>query len=116
MSASWLLQSKLSFVSSEVHGSVGQLFGPTLSPEAKEYVIAKYKTKLEFLNRELAGKKFYVGDNFTVVDAYLYIVLTGTPHVGLSLEPYPAIKAYFEGIQSLDFIKEAHAELSQLVQ
>lgn len=110
----YVLQSKLSFVSSEIHASVGPLFNPTLSPQVREFAITKYKTKLEFLNKELTGKTFYVGDHFTIVDAYLYIILTWTPYVGLDLSPYPAINDYFKGIQALDFIKEAHAELNQL--
>lgn len=113
-SNAYLLKAKLSYVSSEVHGTIGHLFNPTISAEVRSYVTARLATKFEFLNKELQGKKFYVGDSFTVVDSYLYIVLSWTPYLKVDLAPYPNVKSYFEGIAALDFIKEAHAEMAKL--
>ena len=92
-----LVQNALSYVSSEVHGTVGHLFNPALSAEMKEYISGKYATKLQYVNDHLLGKKHYlVGDAFSVADSYLNIVLSWCPYVGVDLTTYPNIVAYVE--------------------
>jgi glutathione S-transferase len=66
---------------------------------------------LKFLNDvELVNKKFMVGDSFTIVDSYLYIVLTWLGPTGL--DAYPVVKAYFDGISSLEGVVAAHAKMA----
>ncbi|KAJ3061649.1 hypothetical protein HDU98_002420 [Podochytrium sp. JEL0797] len=107
----YLLQSKLSYISSEVHGSYGPLFNPDLSPEVRQWALDKLATKLKYLNDvELAdGRKFWVGNDFTVADSYLYIVLGWSAYLNINLSVYPKVQAYHAGIAALDFVKEAHA-------
>ncbi|KAJ3222263.1 hypothetical protein HDU81_010017, partial [Chytriomyces hyalinus] len=111
----YLLQSKLSWISSELHGTVGGLFNPTISAEVREYITAKAYDKLKFLNDvELAdGRKYFVGSGFTVADSYLYIVLSWSPYIKLDLSKFPKVEAYFKGISELDFVKEAHAAMAK---
>ncbi|KAJ3214473.1 hypothetical protein HDU81_001693, partial [Chytriomyces hyalinus] len=111
----YLLQSKLSWISSELHGTVGGLFNPTLSAEVQEHLIAKSYQKLQFLNDvELAdGRKYFVGNGFTVADSYLYIVLSWSPYIKLDLSKFPKVEAYFKGIGELSFVKEAHAAMAK---
>ncbi|KAJ3078506.1 hypothetical protein HDU99_000546 [Rhizoclosmatium hyalinum] len=110
----YVLQSKLSYVSSEVHGTCGGLFNPNISEEVSTYLREKYALKLKFLNDvELAdGRKYWVGNSFTVVDAYLYIVLSWSGYLKIDLTPYPVVKAWFDGIAALDHVKEAHAAIT----
>ncbi|KAI8620898.1 glutathione S-transferase [Chytriomyces sp. MP71] len=111
----YLLQSKLSWVSSELHSSVGGLFNPTIAPEVRTFLTEKSHTKLKYLNDvELAdGRAFLVGDYFTVVDSYLYVVLTWSPYLKLDLSAYPNITKYFEGIKALPFVQEAHEAMTK---
>eukprot|EP00271_Cylindrocystis_brebissonii_P004261 TRINITY_DN158_c0_g1_i9.p1 TRINITY_DN158_c0_g1~~TRINITY_DN158_c0_g1_i9.p1 ORF type:complete len:278 (-),score=37.58 TRINITY_DN158_c0_g1_i9:493-1326(-) len=113
-SARYLLQAKLNYVASEIHASCGPLFNPTLPPEARAAALDRLKTKLTFLStKELTeGKKYLVGDAFTVADSYLYICLSWLGYIGTSLDEFPVLKAYSENIGSLDFVKEAHAEMA----
>ncbi|KAJ3050067.1 hypothetical protein HDU99_008760 [Rhizoclosmatium hyalinum] len=113
--ARYVLQSKLSYCSSEVHGSYGPLFNPAISDDVRKWALEKLATKLKFLNDvELAdGRKFWVGGEFSVADAYLYIVLSWSGYVKVDLAPYPKVKAYFDGIAGLDYIKAAHAQIAK---
>ena len=112
-SAKYALSAKLSYVATELHQTVGHLFNPTLKPEVKEYFLAAIKKKFTFLNDvELKDKRFLVGNSFTAADSYLYVVLSWSPYLGLDLDQYPAIKAYFEGIKALDFVQAAHKSLA----
>ena len=112
--ARYLLISKLSWISSELHASYGPLFRP-LSDEVKAFAVEKLKTKLDYLEKnELAhGKHFLLGDDFTVADSYLYIVLSWSGHIGIDLSAYPNTLKYFEYIKSLDFVQAAHAAMNQ---
>ncbi|KAJ3270795.1 hypothetical protein HDV01_007417 [Terramyces sp. JEL0728] len=113
--ARYLVQSKLSYIGTEVHTSFGPLFNPATPAEVKTWSQTKLATKLDYLNKvELAGKKFIVGDSFTVADAYLYIVLSWSGYLQVDLSKYPEVERYFKGIADLDFVKEAHAEMNKL--
>jgi glutathione S-transferase len=74
------LQEALSFISSELHKGLGALFNPAITPEWKRSVLERVDLRLAWLAKELQGKQYLLGSNFTVADAYLFTVLNwGTP-------------------------------------
>ncbi|KAJ3074598.1 hypothetical protein HDU98_010786 [Podochytrium sp. JEL0797] len=105
-----LLQSKLSYISSEVQGSFSPLINPSLAPEVRQWTLDKLAAKLKYLNDvELAdGRKLWLGNEFTVADSYLYIVLGWSGYFEIDLSVYPKVQAYHAGIAALAFVKEAH--------
>ena len=111
--ARYVLQSKLNWLSSELHGRIGPLFGPS-EPAIKDFLLARFNKTLTYLNDvELNGKKsFLVGNNFTIADSYCYIILTWTPYLGISFAHLPNVVSFFEGIKALDFVQAAHAEMN----
>jgi glutathione S-transferase len=51
------------------------IFRPT-APEAYKAISKENLTKrFDWLNKELAGRKFLLGDKITIADAYLFVVL-----------------------------------------
>ncbi|KAI9340571.1 hypothetical protein BDR26DRAFT_1007504 [Obelidium mucronatum] len=111
----YVLQSKLSYTSSELHGVLHDLFSPATSVEAKAYLLAKLKVKLQFLNdvEFRDGRKYWVGMEFSVADAYLYFILFAIGLVGLELAEFKNLKVYFEALNDLDFVQEALAFVAQ---
>ena len=102
----------LSYISSEVHSTIGALFYPN-DPIVLEWTRKKLATKLQYLNDHLLrGKHYLVGDSFTIADSYLFIVLSWTGYLQVDLAPYPNVKAYFESIASLPIVQEAQARLA----
>jgi glutathione S-transferase len=101
----------LNYVSSEVHASFGPLFNPALTGDARELANKRLISKFDYLEKNLirSGKTFIFGDNFTIVDAYLYICLSWTPYVHVTLDNHTNLKAYFEGIKGLKVVQDAHA-------
>ena len=92
-----VVQNALAYVATEVHPTVGHLFNKSLSTEIREYIAGKYATKLQYVNDTLLGTKTYLtGDDFTVADSYLNLVLSWSPYVGVDLAPYPNLVAYTE--------------------
>ena len=104
------MQQALNYVASEVHTSIGGLFNPAHTEETRAFTTKLAAKRLTYLENELLkGKRFLVGDSFTIADSYLYIVLSWTGYVGIDLSPYPTVKAYYEGIGALEGVRAAHA-------
>lgn len=88
------LISRLSFLGSEVHKAFVPLFSPGASDDAKASATEAVKTHLAALEEELTGREHYCGDQFSVVDAYLFVILGWPAYVGIDLKAYPALGAY----------------------
>ena len=68
------LQEWLNFITSELHKSFGAFFTPGMPDEAKDVFRARLRQKLQWVDGQLAGKSYLLGDDFTVADAYLFTV------------------------------------------
>lgn len=90
------LQEALNFVSSELHKAFGPFFsGNDLNIDAKKRAEAGVSRRVDHIERSLAdGHSYLLGDAFTVVDAYAFVVLNWTNFVGISLDPWPRTQAY----------------------
>jgi glutathione S-transferase len=90
----------LNFVATEVHKKhMWPIFSSKTSPEHKEFARTTAAPMLEFVERHQSGRPFQLGDRFTVPDANLFWALFIAPHGKLSLEPYPALRAYVDRIR-----------------
>jgi glutathione S-transferase len=108
-----VLLNVLSYISSEVHPSIGGLFNANLGEETKAFIKGNASKKLTYLESNLIGNKgFLVGNSFTVADSYLYIILTWTKNVGIDITPFPKVVAYYERIGALDNVKAAHERIA----
>jgi glutathione S-transferase len=90
----------LNFVATEVHKKhLWPIFSSKTTPEHKEWARKNASPMLDYLERHLSGRAYLLGDRFTVPDAYLFWALFIAPHGKLSLEPYPALRAYVDRIR-----------------
>lgn len=97
----------LGFVSSELHKNAGPLFRPT-TPEATVQVQREALTKrLTYTNQALGSGPFLTGANFTVADAYLFVVLSWLPKLKFDLVDYPNLKAFFERVSARPAVQKA---------
>jgi glutathione S-transferase len=88
------LQEWLNYITSEVHKSYSPLWNPNADPKVKEYTQANLEKKLDWINGQLAGKKYLTGDTFTIADAYLYTVINWSFFLGQNLDRWPALKEF----------------------
>ncbi len=70
--ARYRLMEWLNFVTSEVHKAFSPLFNPAINEEAKAVYRERLKGRYAYIDAQLAGKQYLMGDTFTVADAYLY--------------------------------------------
>jgi len=88
----------LAYINSEIHKNFGPLFNPSTSEEIKNFARTNLKKRLDWLDNALGSKTFLMGDQFTVADAYLYVVLSWTDHVGIDLNKWPSLKRHNDRI------------------
>ena len=86
------LNGHLNFISAELHKAFGPLFNPALVPEAREAAVANIGRKLDVVEDALAdGRPHLTGPDFTVADAYLLVVLSWAPNLGVDLARWPRL-------------------------
>lgn len=88
----------LAFIGTELHKTVGPLFNPATPEVARPVIIDAFRGRLSFADQALEGRQFLVGDHFTVADAYLYTVLSWTAHLGIPLDDFPNLAAFYRRV------------------
>ena len=101
------LQEWLSFIGTEIHKGYSPLFNPAIPAEVKTTFISKLVSRYTWLNDELAGKEFLLGDHFTVADAYLFTVNNWAAKVGVDLTALANIQAFQARISARPAVQEA---------
>ncbi|MDN3919238.1 glutathione transferase GstA [Roseateles violae] len=101
------LQEWLTFIGTELHKGFSPLFNPAMPEEAKAIFRAKLADRLAWVEQQLQGKQFLLGDQFSVADGYLFTVTNWAPHVGVDLAPYATLNAYRARIAARPAVQEA---------
>ncbi len=88
------LMETLNFISTELHKSFSPLFNPAATDAAREAAIKHLQPRISFISRQLGDEDYLGGKQFTVADAYLFVVLSWSARVKLSLADWPNIQAF----------------------
>jgi len=96
--ARYQLQSWLNFIATELHKGFSPLFNPAMPDEAKRLAKERLFDRLQWVDGELAGKSWLMGDDFTVADAYLFTVVGWAKFIQLDLSAWPNITAFLARI------------------
>jgi glutathione S-transferase len=109
--ARYRLQSWLGFINSELHKGIAVIFNFPLDDNGKEAIRTKLKRPLGWLDEQLAGTKFLMGEDFTVADAYLYTVTMPyrARRAGVDLSPYKNLQAFRDRVDTRPSVKAAIA-------
>ncbi|MBC5782578.1 glutathione transferase GstA [Ramlibacter sp. USB13] len=101
------LQEWLTFIGTEIHKSFSPLFNPNMPDEGKQIYRDRIANRFAFVDKELAGKQYLMGDHFTVADAYLYTVSRWAKPMNIDLSAYPNLVAYQERVGARPAVQEA---------
>jgi glutathione S-transferase len=105
--ARYRLQEWLNYLTSELHKSFGPLFWPAMPAEAKDLFKGSLGRKLAWLDSQLAGKDFLMGDTFTVADAYLYTLVNWTKPLGIPTDGLPNLLAFMAKVGARPAVGDA---------
>lgn len=97
----------LNFIGTELHKTFGPLFNPAAPAEYKPVALKALRTRFEWVEQQLAGKDYLLGQQFTVADAYLFTVSGWAKFVGLDLSDLPNLQAYLGRVGSRPAVQAA---------
>lgn len=97
----------LGFISSEVHKAVSPMFNPAANDEVKAYARKNLERRLDWLDKEWGTRQFLMGDTFTVADAYLFVVFSWMPHLGIDQSRWPKLQAFSERVRARPAVQKA---------
>ncbi len=103
------VQEWLTFISTELHKGFGPLFNAAVPEEAKGVFRDKLINRLLWVDSELAGKQYLMGDTFSVADAYLYTVSRWAAVMKIDLSAMTHLVAFRERVQARAAVQEALA-------
>ncbi len=101
------LQSLLHFISTELHKGFAPLFKPGMPEEAKQMARDGLANRLGWINGELEGKQYLMGDTFTVADGYLFNVTNWAAFTKIDLSPFPNVLALRERVAARPAVQQA---------
>jgi glutathione S-transferase len=105
--ARYRLQEWLNFVTSELHKGIGGLFNPAMPDAGKAVIKARATDKLAWVDKQLAGKQYLMGDAFSVADAYLFTVANWTGMVGIDISGMANLSAFQARMAARPAVQEA---------
>jgi glutathione S-transferase len=92
------LQEMLTFISSEIHKTYSPLFDPRSTDEVRQERFEYLRKRFGYLDKVLAGKSFLLGEQFSVADAYLFVMVRWADYVKLDLSSLANITAFKERV------------------
>ena len=90
------LQSWLNFIGTELHKGFSPLFNAATPADYKTIVIDRLLARLKWVDGQLAGKQYLMGDKFSVADPYLFTVSNWAPRVGVDITGLAHLTAFRE--------------------
>ena len=88
------MQGWLNFIGTELHKGFAPLFNPATPADYKPMVIDKLLSRLKWVDEQLAGKKYLMGDVFSVADPYLFNVTNWAPLVKVDTSDFANIATF----------------------
>ena len=105
--ARYRLQEWLNFTTSEVHKGFSPLFNPAMPEEAKALSRTRLVERFTWVNSQLEGKQYLMGDTFTVADAYLFTVGNWAANVDVDIKGLPVLGAYMARVAARPAVQAA---------
>jgi glutathione S-transferase len=97
----------LNYITGELHKNFGPMFSPVLADEAKAFFKDRVMGKFKYVDSQLAGRDYLMGQHFTVADGYLFTMLTWADRMKFDLSAFPNLLAYKARVAARPRVQEA---------
>ena len=105
--ARYRLQEWLNFITSELHKGIGFMFNAAQPEEAKALMRAKATDRLKWVDSQLEGKSYLMGEDFSVADAYLFTIVNWTKPTGIDISGFKNLGAFMARTAARPAVQEA---------
>jgi glutathione S-transferase len=105
--ARYRLQEWLNFITSELHKGFSPLFNPTTPEDYKPLGRARLTDRLAWVDSQLEGKAYLMGEHFSVADAYLFTVAGWGKHVGVDITAMAHLSVFMGRVAARPAVQEA---------
>lgn len=100
----------LNFIGTEIHKNYSPLFNPAASDEVRNGARAALAKRYTWVEQKLGGADYLHGGQFTVADAYLFVVTNWAGMVKLDLSAFPGLLAFQRRIAARPAVQQALRE------
>ncbi|WP_164963273.1 glutathione transferase GstA [Rubrivivax sp. JA1026] len=97
----------LNFISTELHKGFSPLFTPGMPEEAKALFRNKLGDRFAHVDAALADKPHLLGEDFSVADAYLFVVSGWARLVGVDLSRFTHLARFIERVGARPAVQQA---------
>ena len=104
------VQEMLGYINSEIHKSYSPLFNDKTTPEVRTERMEYLNKRYGLIEKQLQGRDYLYGKNFTVADAYLFTVTNWAHHVKLDLSAFPNLAAFQKRVAARPAVQAAMKE------
>ncbi|MBD8873918.1 glutathione transferase GstA [Rhodanobacter sp. DHB23] len=108
--ARYRLQEILTYINSELHKSYSPLFNPASTDEVRAERSAYLKRRYGYIEGILNRQPYLTGEQFTVADAYLFVVTNWARIVKLDLGEFEALAAFQHRVAERPAVQRAMRE------
>jgi glutathione S-transferase len=101
------LQEWLTFIGTEIHQKFSPLFNAALPEEGKQIFRDKLASRYRWVDGELKGREYLMGEHFTVADAYFFTVTRWADPLKIDLSGVPNVQAHHERVKQRPGVQAA---------
>ncbi len=101
----------LNYLTTEIHKGFGPFFNPSYPEDFKQTIVRPIlERKFQFIEDHLQKNHYLMGENFTLPDAYLLVMIRFMPYAKISFDLFPNLKRYFEALKQRETIQRSLKE------
>lgn len=98
----------LNYITTEVHKSFSPMFNKELPTNIRDSIfIPALLKKFKYLDDHLQSSKYLVGNEFTLPDGYLFVMLTWAKKFNIFNTEWKNLQRYFDQLKQRESIKES---------
>jgi len=101
------LQEWLTFIGTEIHKSFSPLFNPATPDDYKTISRDKLASRLKWVDGQLEGKQYLMGEHFSVADGYLFTVTNWAKPTGVDISGLSHLLAWRERVSARPAVQTA---------
>lgn len=96
----------LNYVATELHKGFAPLWNPAAASEWKQATREQLAKKFDYVEQQLGERPFLTGNQFTIADAYLFVMLGWTKVHKIDLGRWPGLTAFRERMKQRPSVRQ----------